>query len=577
MAPDDPKRTAFDPDDPNNARGGFSEASIRAQLQRLQSSRSFARAHRLLHLLIYLVEHSLTAGDRDLHEAIIGIEHFKRGSDFDCQTDTIVRVNARRLRDRLAAYYREEGAEDPIRFEIPKGRYRVLFHPGAPQSVPDPVPAADAAALPPTAPVTPAPTVPLSATATVDWPADTGIRPEPAAVTGPPAVADTLAQPRRWRFSPAVAALVVMTALVGLIAGVTRNGEPTAAASVPVRPSTAAPILAVQEQEQLALADFYYGRRASGDVSLALEHYERVLALDKGIADAWVGVAKCIRVLWLEEGLLSSEEALVRQFAALRTALSLDSSHAEAHARMATLQRRWLDDREAASQSMALALQYGGGDPEVLSMVAGYRGLQGDLEGAIDALRAALEREPTNALYRRNLGSYLLLAGRLEEAREQLLHARHLNPGRPRIELDLVEALLGLDRSAEARAVVAAMPPGPEATLAAALLGAAEGQLDEALGALESLAASGIAAQTVLALRGYLFVGDLDRAVACLERSRDLLLAREGPGVPPIFDLYNLYLSPTGRRASGHPAWRRWWQGAGLVAREDGQPSLIDW
>lgn len=318
-------------------------------------------------------------------------------------------------------------------------------------------------------------------------------------------------------------------------------------------------------------------RRAAGDVALALEHFERVLALDKNVADAWVGVAKSVRVLWLEEGLLSTEEALVRQFAALRTALSLDPFHAEAHARIASLYRRWLKDSEAGSRSMALALRYGGEDPESLSMVAGYRMLQGDLEGAIKAMRAALERKPTNALYRTNLGSYLLMAGRLEEAREELLTARRLNPGDPRIELDLVEALLALDRGAEARAVVADMIPGPEATLASALPGAADGPIDATLATLDDLAESGVTSQTVLALRGYLLIGDLDRAVACLEQHFDQLPALEGVGVGEIINIYTLYLSPAGRRASGHPGWERWWQSAGLVAWKDGAPSLVDW
>jgi tetratricopeptide (TPR) repeat protein len=559
---DDVGRTAYDPEDPNDARGGFPEAAICAQLERLQSSQAFARAPRLLHLLCYVVEHSLTASDRDLHEAIIGMEHFQRGSDFDCQTDTIVRVNARRLRDRLARYYREEGAGDPIRFEIPKGRYRVLFHPGAPPPAPAPAAPLEGPAVPSAAPA-PAP-LPV-----------TGVLHRPGHSSAASASSGAALPQRRWTFSPALASLVVAAAVVGLIASGARETEPPAAATAAAAPAPAVAATAVQEP--LALARFYYGRRAAGDVALALEHFERVLALDSGIADAWVGVAKSVRVLWLEEGLLSDEEALLRQFAALRTALSLDPFHAEAHIRMATLYRRWQRDPEAASRSMALALRYGGGDPEVLSMIAGYRGLQGDVEGAIDALRAALEREPTSALYRTNLGSYLLRAGRLEEARAELLNARRLNPGDPGIELNLVEVLLGLDRGAEARAVVTAMAPGPEATLAAALLGATDGRLEATLATLESLVASGTVPRVLLALRGYLFIGDLDRAVAGLERSRDLLLARDGTGVAAYFNLNSLRLSPAGRRARGHAGWERWWQGADLVAREDGAFDLVEW
>jgi len=549
------ERTAYDPDDPHDARGGFAEADIRAQLERLQDSRTFARARRLQQLLSYLVEHSLSASDRDLHEAIIGIEHFRRGSDFDCQSDTIVRVSARRLRDRLGEYYREEGAADPIRFEIPKGRYRVLFHPGALSSAPASPPA------------------PLPAAAAPPRPADV---PEPGAVAA--ARATAAARPAsRWSFSPGVAVLVLAAVMTGLVASLAPDSDQPRASSPEREPAAAATATSTAVQEQLTLARFYYGRRAAGDVALALDHFESALALDSEIADAWVGVAKCIRVLWLEEERFSSEVALLRQFAALRTALSIDPFHAEAHVREATLQRRWLRDPEAASRSMALALRYGGNDPEVLSMVAGYRGLQGDLEGAIDTLRSAVAREPTRALYRGNLGSYLLQAGRLEEAVEELRRALTLNPGQPETELELVETLLGLGDGPEARAVAAAMAPGPEAALAAALLGASDGQLSTAVAALENLAGSTAAPEVVLAVRGYLLLGDTEGAVNCLERNRELLLGPGAAGPRVALDLYDLLRSPAGRRARGHPGWEQWWQSAGLVAQVDGEPSLIDW
>jgi hypothetical protein len=146
------QRWAYDPDDPDDARGGFAEADIQAQLARVRGSAVFARAHRLSNLLASLVEHSASGRGRDLHEANIGIELFGRGSDFDCQSDTIVRVSVRRLRDRLGDYYRGDGSADPIRFEIPKGRYRVLFHPGSRAAVTTTPPALTASPAPTTAP-----------------------------------------------------------------------------------------------------------------------------------------------------------------------------------------------------------------------------------------------------------------------------------------------------------------------------------------------------------------------------------------------------------------------------------------
>lgn len=103
------------------------EAEVREALARVCGSAAFANSPRLSRLLTYLVERSLGSDERALHEYAIGIEVFDRGSGFDPQSDTIVRVTARRLRQHLDDYYAGEGAGEALRFRIPKGHYRVLF------------------------------------------------------------------------------------------------------------------------------------------------------------------------------------------------------------------------------------------------------------------------------------------------------------------------------------------------------------------------------------------------------------------------------------------------------------------
>ncbi len=51
---------------------------------------------------------------------------FGRPPDFDAQTDPLVRVEAGRLRRRLIEYYAEEGRDDPVRLELPRGSYSVV-------------------------------------------------------------------------------------------------------------------------------------------------------------------------------------------------------------------------------------------------------------------------------------------------------------------------------------------------------------------------------------------------------------------------------------------------------------------
>ena len=63
-----------------------------------------------------------------LKEYQIATEVLGRPAGFDPQSDSTVRVQAGRLRVKLAEYYSQEGAEDPIVVEIPKGSYTLTFH-----------------------------------------------------------------------------------------------------------------------------------------------------------------------------------------------------------------------------------------------------------------------------------------------------------------------------------------------------------------------------------------------------------------------------------------------------------------
>lgn len=93
-------------------------------LARIEASTAFAASARHRRLLRHLVERSLAGDLAALKESVIAVEVFDRRADqFDPRSDTIVRVEARRLRQRLAAYYGGEGRYEPLRFVLPVGRY----------------------------------------------------------------------------------------------------------------------------------------------------------------------------------------------------------------------------------------------------------------------------------------------------------------------------------------------------------------------------------------------------------------------------------------------------------------------
>jgi hypothetical protein len=78
-------------------------------------------------LLRYLAEHSLDHPGIALKEYQIATEVLGRPAGFDPQSDSTVRVQAGRLRVKLAEYYGQEGIDDPVLVEIPKGSYALTF------------------------------------------------------------------------------------------------------------------------------------------------------------------------------------------------------------------------------------------------------------------------------------------------------------------------------------------------------------------------------------------------------------------------------------------------------------------
>jgi len=95
----------------------------RTEVETVLRSEYFTRAPMLAHLLSYLCEKLFAGEASQIKEYSVGVEVFHRGSSFDQDSDSIVRVEANRLRKRLADYYAGPGAADPLRITIPLGQY----------------------------------------------------------------------------------------------------------------------------------------------------------------------------------------------------------------------------------------------------------------------------------------------------------------------------------------------------------------------------------------------------------------------------------------------------------------------
>jgi hypothetical protein len=103
----------------------------RAELRVVLESKDFTRAPKLAHLLSYLCERLFAGEANQIKEYSIGLEVFHRGETFDQDSDSIVRVEANRLRRRLAEFYAGEGASHSLQITIPVGQYVPKFQSAA--------------------------------------------------------------------------------------------------------------------------------------------------------------------------------------------------------------------------------------------------------------------------------------------------------------------------------------------------------------------------------------------------------------------------------------------------------------
>ena len=99
----------------------------RDALDRILRSQVLDRAPNLVLFLRYVCEMQLTGRTDAIKEYNIAVEGLGRGGEFDQKRDSIVRVEAHRLRRRLAEYYQTTGAEDPIEILLPPGSYVPVF------------------------------------------------------------------------------------------------------------------------------------------------------------------------------------------------------------------------------------------------------------------------------------------------------------------------------------------------------------------------------------------------------------------------------------------------------------------
>ena len=105
---------------------GVPQHQVQVALDRLLASPDFQASERNKRFLRYVVEETLAGRDDRIKAYSIATLVFERGEDFDTMKDTIVRIEAGRLRRALDIYFLKHDDAD-LRISIPKGSYVPSF------------------------------------------------------------------------------------------------------------------------------------------------------------------------------------------------------------------------------------------------------------------------------------------------------------------------------------------------------------------------------------------------------------------------------------------------------------------
>ena len=107
----------------------ISEEAIRKELSRILESSMFIQSDRLSRFLRFTVETTLAGDSEILKEYVIGTEVYERKPPYHPSVDSIVRSEARRLRNKLKEYYESVGRDNAVLISYRLGSYVPIFRP----------------------------------------------------------------------------------------------------------------------------------------------------------------------------------------------------------------------------------------------------------------------------------------------------------------------------------------------------------------------------------------------------------------------------------------------------------------
>jgi TolB-like protein/DNA-binding winged helix-turn-helix (wHTH) protein len=200
-----------------------------------------------------------------------------------------------------------------------------------------------------------------------------------------------------------------------------------------------------------------FNRRSAGDLLQAKSHFEQAVQIDPSYGRAWTALAGVYFVARYADVQLPDERQ--NWPVAAERALALAPDSAEAHVRAAQYYRH-ARDLNAMRTHFARAEALDPGDPLVVGLSVADAVAEGRLEDAIELQKRMVSVDPLSASQRGNLGSLLMVVGRLPEAEAELERALELSPAGTYMIEGIADVLILQGRLDEALNVIPRIPAG---------------------------------------------------------------------------------------------------------------------
>ena len=281
--------------------------------------------------------------------------------------------------------------------------------------------------------------------------------------------------------------------------------------------------------EKFLQAEFFYYRRAPGDVERALSYYEQAVALDPQFARAWASLSGAYSYVGFGESGPAPAPLLAKQKRAALRAVELDPNLAIAHVRLAQFYEE-NGNPAKAKEHMARARALDPDEPFVLADAATRAVDRDDLPTAIALQRGIVARDPLSGVARQNLAVFLLVDGQYEAALSEFRKVQEIHPESDAgISREIAPVLVLLRRFDEAEAEASKLPPGEIRDQAMAPVYVATGRDREADAAIARLAASEEEIfDTIRLAEVYAYRGEADQAFASLNEKMQSLIREHG-------------------------------------------------